>query len=139
MRKNHVTSLAGRHGRGGLVVSCLGLGAACTAGVTGGSATSQDAGAAAVVVTDGQVLINEIMYHPVSEQADQENHEFVELYNRGPTDAALGAWTLAADNGMKFIFPDGAVLKAGGYAVVAKNRQMLASVYGLDPASVFGD
>src|SRR5262245_43498861 len=85
------------------------------------------------------VVISEIMYHPAHEQADVENHEFVELHNRGSRDVALGGWTISSKQGVAFTFPSDARLSPGEYAVVAKNKQMLTGVYMLASSKVFGD
>jgi hypothetical protein len=85
-----------------------------------------------------QVVISEIMYHPVQEQSPQEDHEFIEIHNRGSGPAALGGWQLAG--GVRFTFPAGTSLPAGGYLVIPKNRLQLLLVtsYRLDPQQVIG-
>ncbi len=77
------------------------------------------------------------MYHPVLEQSFEDNHEFVELYNAEDEDVDLSGWTL--DDGIKFTFPEETTISAGGFVIVAKNREMLLSEYEIDPAIVFGD
>ena len=71
----------------------------------------------------GQVLINEIMYHP-SSQNDLE--EFVELHNT--TDAAvnLGQWEL--ESAVRFTFPD-VTIGAGEYLVVAADLAAFEARY----------
>jgi hypothetical protein len=85
-----------------------------------------------------QVVISEIMYHPVDEQSPQEDHEFVEIHNRGTGEAALAGWQLSG--GVRYTFPARTTLPAGGYLVVAKNRLRLLQVtaYQLDPRAVIG-
>ena len=89
-------------------------------------------------VARGQVIINEIHYHPVEESAfdaagnpvlDLTNdvHEFVEIYNRGGSAVSLAGWEL--DDGVQFVFPQNATIPAGGYRVIAKNPTRLAAVY----------
>ena len=62
------------------------------------------AGAPAV---SAAVVVNEIMYHPVS---DDRGDEYVELYNTGGTAVALDNWCL---QGVEFCFPPGASIPAG--------------------------
>jgi hypothetical protein len=88
----------------------------------------------------GPVVISEIMYHPVLEDAATEDHEFVELYNRSGAPVALAGWKLAG--GIRFTFPAGVTLAPKGFAVVAKNRARLAAdvpAYGLRAADLLGD
>ena len=81
------------------------------------------------------VVINELYYHPVSENDDEE---FVELWNWGTEAVDLGAWRLRG--GISFNFPQGTFLPAGGHVVVARNRaQLLALHTNLNPALVLGN
>src|SRR5206468_1428407 len=47
-----------------------------------------------------EVVINELMYHPISEDADDQ---YVELYNRAPNPVDLGGWELI--DAIHFAFP----------------------------------
>ncbi len=87
----------------------------------------------------GAVVISEIMYHPVNEDTDVDEHEFVELHNRSGKAVSLADWSLGGD--ITFKFPAGAKVGPGAYLVVAKNRTKLAQVtkYGLEVASLQGD
>ena len=83
------------------------------------------------------VVINEIMYHPISGESDDE---YVELHNRGQTTVDLGLWSL--DDGVSFTFPRTTSLAPGGYLVVAKNRTNLLARYptlAANPSRVLGD
>jgi hypothetical protein len=66
-------------------------------------------------VWEGQVVINEIMYHPASERTDEE---FVELRNRGTASVNLAGWRL--NRAVEFTFPNISI-PAGGYLVAAAN------------------
>ncbi|HNT14846.1 MAG TPA: lamin tail domain-containing protein [Verrucomicrobiota bacterium] len=82
-----------------------------------------------------EVIINELMYHPISENDDDQ---YVELYNRSAVAVNLSGWTLA--DGISYTFPDGATIAAGGYAVVAKTRANFLNNYpAVNPALVYGD
>jgi len=81
------------------------------------------------------LVINEIMYHPISENSDDE---YVELFNRGASAVNLGGWRFT--DGISFRIPSNTVVAANGYLVVAKNRTNLLARYpGLAPALVVGD
>ncbi len=91
-----------------------------------------------VSVASGQVVINEIHYHPVEEPAFNLNgtpvldlsgdiHEFVEIHNVGLAPVNLDGWKL--DDGIAFTFPVGTTIPAGGYKVVAKNVARVTAVY----------
>jgi hypothetical protein len=86
-----------------------------------------------------QVVISEIMYHPVAEDGPVEEHEYIELHNLGGKTAALGGWKLTG--GVQFTFPEGTTLGPQQQLVVAKNRTRLLAVAGhhLTPAQVVGD
>lgn len=86
-----------------------------------------------------RVVITELMYHPVGEQTAQEEHEFLELHNPGARAVDLGGWRLTG--GIRFGFPPGTSIPAGGYLVVAKHRPALLALahYGLTDAQVVGD
>lgn len=81
------------------------------------------------------VVINELMYHPITENdADQ----YVELHNRGGTSVNLSGWTLG--DGVSFTFPTNTTLAANGYVVVANDRARFLTNYpGVNPGIVFGD
>ena len=81
------------------------------------------------------IVINEIMYNPISLDSGDE---YIELHNRGNKAVDLSNWQFK--DGIDYRFPDGTRLAAGGYLVVAKNRaQLLAKQKDLDPSLVYGD
>jgi hypothetical protein len=97
----------------------------------------------------GQVVLNELMYHPAEEPAFTANglpvldltedvHEYVELFNADPNAINLSGWRL--DGGIQFTFSNGVSLAAGGYLVVAKNPARLAAIpeYGLSAGDLHG-
>ncbi|NGO39706.1 hypothetical protein G4L39_09915 [Limisphaera ngatamarikiensis] len=70
------------------------------------------------------VVINEIMYHPITENDDDE---YIELHNAGGQPVDIGGWRFR--EGVEFTIPEGTVLGAGGYLVVARNVERLRSRY----------
>ncbi len=70
------------------------------------------------------VVINEIMYNPISGLDDDE---YVELLNRGAAPADLSGWRF--ESGISFTFPAGTSVSPGGYLVVAKNAARLLTNY----------
>ncbi|WP_428267828.1 CotH kinase family protein [Haliangium sp.] len=89
------------------------------------------------------LYLSEIMYHPVLDEGFEERHEFVEIHNAGATAVALAGWTLGG--GISYEFSDQTVLEAGGYLVVAKERDALlalaesAPAYAIEPELIVGD
>ena len=80
------------------------------------------------------VVINEVQYHPAS---DDDDEEFVEIHNRGTNAVALGKWRLSG--GVSYTFANGTSLPAGGYLVVAKDAtKLLAAHPGLSAGLVLG-
>jgi hypothetical protein len=110
--------------------------AAMLALAIGAAACSSDK--APATIAPGQVVISEIMYHPVLEGAS-EDHEFIELQNAGTTAFDLTGHQLTG--GVRFSFAAGTSLPPGGFLVVAKRRDRLLAVshYGLTAAQVVGD
>jgi len=81
------------------------------------------------------IVINEIMYHPIS-GLDQD--EYIELHNKGTESVDIGDWQLV--DGVSFIFPPGVSIPAGGYLVVAKDSARLIDNYSqLNTGNTFGD
>lgn len=73
---------------------------------------------------DSPVVFNEIMYHPLTNESQLE---WVELQNQMAVDVDLSGWRL--DGGISFRFPDGSVIRAGEYLLVAASpsAQMVAT------------
>jgi regulation of enolase protein 1 (concanavalin A-like superfamily) len=83
----------------------------------------------------GEIVINELMYHPISENDDDQ---FIELYNRGIYTLSLAGWQFTS--GITFTFPTNASLAPGGYLVVARNRTNLFAKYpNLNAGNTVGD
>ena len=81
------------------------------------------------------LVINEIMYNPVSRQDDDE---YVEIYNCGSQAVSLAGWRLG--DGIDFTFPAGAVIPADGFVVAAKNAARLLNRYPqLNLANCYGN
>ena len=66
------------------------------------------------------VVINEIMYNPVSGNQDEE---YIELYNRTTQAINLAGWRF--EGGINYTFPANTFLPANGYFVVAKDIGLL--------------
>ncbi len=86
--------------------------------------SSRTPGATNAALRIREVVINEIMYNPIS---GDDNDQYVELHNKGPVAAALDNWRFV--EGITFTFPAGATIPSGGYLVVAKNALHLMSNY----------
>ena len=73
------------------------------------------------------VVINEIHYHPKDPTSASE---FIELFNTGPAEVSLASWKF--DAGVKFTFPEGTKIAAGGYVVLARNPEGFKAAFGKD-------
>ena len=71
-----------------------------------------------------EIVINEIMYSPISGDSDDE---YVELFNKGSAPVSLARWKLSG--GIDLTFPANTVLPVGGYLVAAKNAVRLMTNY----------
>ncbi|MGE4179232.1 MAG: lamin tail domain-containing protein [Limisphaerales bacterium] len=81
------------------------------------------------------LVINEIMYKPISGDDDDQ---YVELHNQGSASRSLAGWRI--EDGIEFTFPAGAVIPAGGYLVIARNRTNLLAKYpNLTPVNTVGN
>ncbi len=72
------------------------------------------------------VLINEIHYHPASEDSSEE---FIELYNRSSSPADISFWGITDE--VLFYFPEGAFIPGHGFAVVAKDPKRIEGLHGI--------
>ena len=70
-----------------------------------------------------KVVFSELMYHPVDENSYDDNHEFLELYNRSDAAVDISGWKLSGT--VSFTFPMGTTIAPHGYAVLAKNKTAL--------------
>jgi hypothetical protein len=81
------------------------------------------------------VVINEIMYAPISEENEDE---YIELYNKGASPVDISGWRFTS--GIDFKFPANTIIPADGYIVVAKDKANLLSKYGnLNNGNTYGD
>ncbi len=77
---------------------------------------------ATLPLAENSIVINEIMYNPLTPEAS-----FVELYNRADAAFDLSDWRV---NGVGYTFPAGTVITNRGYLVLTKNTAAYISVYG---------
>jgi hypothetical protein len=78
------------------------------------------------------VVINEIMYDPPS---NEPSGEFIELYNRGTAAVDVSGWRFT--DGVDFTLPAGTTILPAGYLVVAADVNWVRAAYGDIP--VVGD
>jgi hypothetical protein len=72
----------------------------------------------------GAIVINEIMYSPISLNDDDQ---YIELYNRGSNSVDLSGWQFVS--GIDFTFPTNTVIAPDGYFVVARNASRMQTNY----------
>jgi hypothetical protein len=78
-------------------------------------------------VLDSTVVFNELMYNPGVDQ----DLEWLELHNEMAVDMDLSGWQI---DGVDYTFPQGTVMEAGGYLVVAKAPSDLQAATGFEAA-----
>ena len=71
----------------------------------------------------GDIVINELMYDPISGNDDDQ---YIELYNKGTNTVNLAGWQFTS--GVTFTFPN-VTLTPNGYLVVARNQTNLFAKY----------
>ena len=97
--------------------------------------TTRTPGTANLALLIRDVVINELMYHPISEQ---DEDEYVELYNRGTGPVNLSGWRFTA--GISYTFPSNTVIAANGYLVIANNLpRLLANYPNLNAGNTLGN
>lgn len=80
------------------------------------------------------VVITEILYHGAE---GDKGSEFIELHNIGSDTVELAGWRV--DGGVRFDFPDGARIAAGGYSIIARDPDRWAAGRpGAPPTPVHG-
>jgi len=81
------------------------------------------------------VVINEIMYDPISQDS---RDEYIELHNWTPQDVDLSGWSIS--DSVSYAFPPGTVLKASSYLVVTKDAARLSTTHsGVSSNQVYGN
>ena len=92
-------------------------------------------GASNAPILIGNVVINELMYDPISgNDADQ----YIEIYNQGTNAVNLSNWQFTF--GVTFVFPTNTTLAANGYLVLAANMTNLFAKYpNLNSANTLGN
>ncbi len=91
------------------------------------------------VDVETDIVINEIMFHPLLGNAgeDDAHMEFLELYNRSQ-DRTIDISDWRFTSGINYHFPAGTRMAPDSYIVVARDPQYIIDTYGLDPRIVFG-
>jgi len=80
------------------------------------------------------VVINEIHYEPENKL---DRAEFIELYNAGPGEVDLSGWYFS--DGISYSFPNGTIINAGGYIVVAQDVAALNDKFGVTAHGAYED
>jgi regulation of enolase protein 1 (concanavalin A-like superfamily) len=97
--------------------------------------SSKTPGGANAPILKSDIVINELMYDPISGNDDDQ---YIELYNRSGNTVNLGGWQLS--DAVSFTFPSNTVLAPDAYLVVARNAAHLRTNYpNLTPANCLGN
>jgi regulation of enolase protein 1 (concanavalin A-like superfamily) len=92
-------------------------------------------GAANSPISISDIVINELMYHPLSGNDDDQ---FIELYNQGTNPVSLANWQFTS--GVTFTFPTNVTLAPDGYLVLARNvTNLLAKYANLNSGNTLGN
>jgi len=75
------------------------------------------------------VVINEVQYHPAS---DDPCEEWIELFNRGKVAVDLAGWKLTG--AVEFTFPAGARIEAGGFLVAGADAARIREAFSVENA-----
>jgi hypothetical protein len=79
--------------------------------------------------------ISEIHYHPI----EDEEHEFIEFQNTGPTPLDLRPVVLSGGIGFEFSAGEVGILEPGAFVVVVKDREVFRTRYGEAGIAVAGE
>lgn len=81
------------------------------------------------IQAQGNLIISELMYNPLSEDAqiDGDEYEFLEFYNNGSSVLDISGYSITS--GITYTFPANTTLAAGAYLVIARNPTQLAIRY----------
>lgn len=82
--------------------------------------------------SSGDVVINEIMYNPIS---NQDGDEFLELYNTTANSIDLSGWCFT--NGINLCFGPGTIISANGYITISSNSAQTLATYGIVTAASY--
>lgn len=82
------------------------------------------AGAGVSAASAQTLLIDELMYHPASEELSEQ---WLELYNPGDVPQDISGWSFT--KGITYTFPTGTVVDAGSYLVVASDVEAFGLAY----------
>ena len=77
-----------------------------------------------LTVSAGDIVINEIMYHPQSENIREQ---WIELHNTTGSAIDLSGW--AFTKGISYTFAEGTMIEADGYLVITADVEAFAMVY----------
>ena len=98
------------------------------------SFTSRTPGTNNSAIVIGDIVINELMYDPISGSDDDQ---YIELYNKGTNIVNLAGWQFTS--GVTFTFPNVSIAP-NGYLVVASNMTNLLAKYpNLNTANTVGN
>ena len=78
-----------------------------------------------VAVFAGDIVINELMYHP---PRDEDRLQYIELYNAGDSAVDLAGWSFT--KGVRFVFPPDSSLPSKAHLVICRDKDAFLEGYG---------
>ncbi len=92
----------------------------------------------------GPVVINEVMYYFDTENPDDDDYEYIELYNIEDYDVNLyvydpctsGDVSWAITKGVEYVFPYHTTISANGYLLVVRDKPTFTAKYPWVPSSI---
>jgi hypothetical protein len=81
---------------------------------------------ASAQLSSADVVLNEIHYEPT---AIEELAEFIELHNTATEPVDISGWTVS--DGISYRIPEGTIIEAGGYLVVARDVEAVRTEHGV--------
>ena len=80
------------------------------------------------------LAITEIHYHPANndELEDEEDQEFIEIFNLGQTPVDLAGYQLREFANEPYVFPDGLIVGANDYVIVPRSPAVFETIHGAE-------
>jgi len=86
-----------------------------------------------------QLLITEIMYHPLNERSMVESHEYIEIYNPSSEMVSAAGVRVVSEGNVRYVFDENVLVAGQSTIIVAKDVNAFSQVYPSVPsAQIYG-